>query len=98
MFQHYRTVAELLHKAIFPLYGFTYVQCNLLSMNGFNILAYDTSATLSLLNRFLTPGKFVLLPMATFCPYQRCPARALTNYCDSQRSITQLICRINIHQ
>lgn len=54
-FQHHRTVAELLHEAVFALNSFAF-DCQYYSIVGetvFDPLAYDISATLSLLKQFL---------------------------------------------
>lgn len=80
MFQHHRTVAELLNQAVPSLDCYiTYSDLLLDQCPRIDSLAYDISATLSLLYRFLEDSHKEKNKILVLGAYHRCPARALTN-------------------
>jgi hypothetical protein len=61
MFQHDRTIPEFLYKAIFALNRcIQESECPTSLLNRWHVLAYETSATLSLLKQFLIDGQRML--------------------------------------
>ena len=81
--QHDRTVSESRYEAVLALNGFLRLSVQSTAIGGSNLLAYEISATLSLLKQFLCRTVRIYDPspcQTSLVSYQVFPALASANY------------------